>query len=75
MLASRSGMMAGMKAPGLPMASGSFGNGCLKRNSIVRSSAAEISSARRTSSIPSTSRLPQRLRLAAQSRASTGSPS
>ena len=56
-------------------ASGSRGNGLLRRNWIVRSSGADNSSVACIRVPPKASRLAQRRMLATQSRASTGVPS
>ena len=70
--ASRSGIIGHMATPALPSASGSSGNGRLRRNAMVISSGAESSSVAANKACPKASRLPQRSMLATQSRANTG---
>lgn len=75
MAARRSGIMAQTGTDALPSAIGSSGNGCFRRNRIVRSSGAESSSVASMREPPNGSRFAQRRSDATQSRASTGVPS
>ena len=74
-IASRSGMIGQMFPAVLASASGSSGNGRIRRNTMLRSSGADTSAVAAISADPNASRTAQRRTLATQSRASTGVPS